>query len=269
MIRSYYIIKSLRDHLPFLILAFILVGALQTLLLTIVTTTQLFNFVRDFVQQLPQELQQFLGEEFVAQFSVKGAAAFGYNHPLVITFLAIVAITLPSKHIAGEIENGTQELVFSMPVRRISIGLSLWLVSFIAIFFVIAGGWLGTFISTLIFPDARLLPFSEIFLIGISLGALILCINAYTFLISSYSREGSKVALQAAGVTLFFYFLNSIAKIWSAASFLKPYSIFYYYEPQNVMMGEANFVRDLLVLGMLTILLVILTIYRISRRDIP
>lgn len=269
MIRSYYIAKSLRDHLPFLILAFILVGALQTLLLTIVTTTQLFNFVRDFIQQLPQELQQFLGEEFIAQFSVKGAAAFGYNHPLVITFLAIVAITIPSKHIAGEIENGTLELIFSMPVRRISITLSLWVVSIIAIFFVITGCWLGTFISTLIFPEAQLLPFSEIFLIGISLGALMLCINAYTFLISAYSREGSKVALQAAGVTLFFYFLNSIAKIWSTASFLKPYSIFYYYEPQNVMMGDANLGRDLTVLGLITILLMIPAVYKINRRDIP
>ncbi len=269
MIRSYYIIKSLRDHLPFLILAFVLVGALQTLLLTIVTTTQLFNFVRDFIQQLPQELQQFLGEEFIAQFSVKGAAAFGYNHPLVITFLTIVAIIFPSRHIAGEIENGTLELTFAMSVRRTSVSLSLWVVSFIAIFFVIAGCWLGTVISTFIFPEARLLSFSKIFLIGLNLGALMLCINACTFLISAYGREGSKVALQAAGVTLFFYFLNSIAKIWSAASFLKPYSIFYYYEPQNIMMGEANLVRDLLVLGILTVLLVVLAVYRINKRDIP
>ena len=268
MIRSYYIIKSLRDHLPFLILAFVLAGALQTLLLTIVTTTQLFNFVRDFIQQLPQELQQFLGEEFIAQFSVKGAAAFGYNHPLVITFLTIVAIILPSRHIAGEIENGTLELTFAMSVRRISISLSLWVVSFVAIFFVIGGCWLGTVISTLIFPEARLLPLSEIFLIGLNLGALMLCINAYTFLISACSREGSKVALQAAGITLFFYFLNSIAKIWSAASFLKPYSIFYYYEPQNIMMGQANFTRDLLVLGLLTISLMVPAIYKINRRDI-
>jgi ABC-type transport system involved in multi-copper enzyme maturation permease subunit len=269
MIRSYYIIKSLRDHLPFLILAFVLAGALQTLLLTIVTTTQLFNFVRDFIQQLPPELQQFLGEEFIAQFSVKGAAAFGYNHPLVITFLTIVAIIFPSRHIAGEIENGTLELTFAMSVQRTSISLSLWVVSFIAIFFVISGCWLGTVISTFIFPAARLLPLSEIFSIGINLGLLMMSINAYTFLISAYSREGSKVALQAAGVTLFFYFLNSIAKIWSAASFLKPYSIFYYYEPQNIMMGEASLGRDFIVLGLITILLMIPAVYKINRRDIP
>ncbi len=181
-----------------------------------------------------------MGEEFIAQFSVRGAAAFGYNHPLVITFLAIVAITFPSKHIAGEIEMGTLELLFSMPIKRISIALSLWIVSVLAIFFVIAGCWSGTLISTLIFPEAGLLPFSKILLIGINLAVLMLCINAYTFLISAYSREASRVALNAAGITLFFYFLNYIAKIWTAANFLNPFSIFYYYEPQEVMMGETN-----------------------------
>jgi len=244
-------------------------GALQTLLLTIVTTTQLFNFVRDFIQQLPQELQQFLGEEFIAQFSVKGAAAFGYNHPLVITFLIIVAIIFPSKHVAGEIENGTLELIFSMPIERFSITFSLWIVSVLAIFFVISGCWLGTFMSKLIFSQAEILPFSKILLIGINLAALMVCINAYTFLISSYSREGSKVALQAAGITLFFYFLNYIATIWSVVGFLKPISIFHYYQPQKLMMGEANLGKNLIVLGLLTFFLMLPTIYKINRRDIP
>jgi len=269
MIKIHYILRSLRDHLSFLILAFLLVGLLQTLLLTIVTTTDLFNFLKAFITQLPEGIQQLLGEEFIAQFSVKGAAAFGYNHPLVITFLAIVAITLPSKHIAGEIENGTLELIFSMPVRRYSIALSLWIVSFLAIFIVIAGCWLGTFASTLIFPEARSLPFSKIFLIGFSLAALMLCINAYTFLISAYSREGSKVALRAAGITLFFYFLNYIAQIWSEANFLKPLSIFYYYEPQKIMMEQADLAKNLTVLSFLTLFLMIPTIFKINKRDIP
>lgn len=269
MIKGYYILRSLRDHLSFLILAFLLVGLLQTLLLTIVTTTDLFNFLKAFITQLPEGIQQLLGEEFIAQFSVKGAAAFGYNHPLVITFLAIVSITLPSKHIAGEIESGTLELIFSMPVRRYSIALSLWIVSFLAIFFVIAGGWLGTFASTFIFEEAEMLPFSKIFFIGISLGALMLCINAYTFLISAYSKEGSKVALRAAGITLFFYFLNYIAQIWSAANFLKPFSIFYYYEPQKIMMEQADLAENLIILCSFTLLLMIPAILKINRRDIP
>lgn len=269
MIKSYYITKSLRDHLPFLILAFLLLGLLQTLLLTIVTTTDLFNFIRDFIKQLPEELQLFLGEEFIAQFSVNGAAAFGYNHPLVITFLAIVAITIPSKHIAGEIETGTLELIFSMPIKRFTITISLWIVSLLAIFFVIAGCWAGTFISTLIFPQADQLPFSKILLIGINLAVLMGCINVYTFLISAYSREGSKVALRAAGITLLFYFLNYIATIWSTVSFLKPFSIFNYYQPQKLMLGETNLGMNLISLSLLTLFLIIPTIYKINRRDIP
>lgn len=269
MIKGIYIRKTLRDHLLFLTLAFILVGLLQAMLLTIVTTTELFSFVREFIQQLPAEIQQLLGEEFIAQFSVKGAAAFGYNHPLVIVFLAIVAIMLPAKHIAGEIENGTLELIFSMPVKRHSITLSLWLVSVIAVFFVIAGGWSGTFISTLIFSEASALSLSKIFLIGLNLAALMLCINAYTFLISAYSREGSAATLRAAGITLFFYFLNYIAKIWTAIEFLNPLSVFYYYEPQQVMMGEAHLGRNLIFLGLATMLLMILAGRRINRRDIP
>lgn len=268
MIKISYILKSLRDHLSFLILAFLLVGLLQTLLLTIVTTTDLFNFIRDFIKQLPEELQLFLGEEFIAQFSVKGAAAFGYNHPLVITFLAIVAITIPSKHIAGEIENGTLELIFSMPVKRLSITISLWIVSILTILFVISGCLIGTFISTLIFPQAHLLPFSKILVIGTNLAVLMICINAYTFLISAYSHEGSKVAMRAAGITLLFYFLNYIATIWSMISFLKPFSIFNYYQPQKLMLGETNLGINLIILGLLTLFLMFPAILKINRRDI-
>ena len=42
--------------------------------------------------------------------------AFGWNHPVAHALLTAVAITLPARAIAGEVENGTIELMLAQPI---------------------------------------------------------------------------------------------------------------------------------------------------------
>ena len=121
MLKLHYLAKTFRDHLSFLVFAFLLVGGFQLLILSIFSTSEFMKFVEFLMKQLPPQLQNFLDEEFIGQFSINGIAAFGYNHPIVLILFAIVAITSPTKHIGNEIEEGTLELLFSLPVSRLSI----------------------------------------------------------------------------------------------------------------------------------------------------
>ena len=269
MLSRNYIFKTLREHLSFLIFAFILVGAFQLLMLTLVVETDMLNIAEIFFSRFPPQIQQFLGEEFLAQFSVNGAVAFGYNHPIVVIFLAVIAIMLPARHIAGEIEGGTLELILSLPVKRFSITFSLWISSILLLFTVIIGNWLGTLIGLMIYPQVSDLPLSIIFRIGLNLWFLMLTINAYTFLFSAFSREAGKVTQRAAGLTLFFYFLSYTVKLWDKVSFLKPVTIFTYYQPQALAMNQNLWLKNIAILAGLIIIFMVIAFRRIDTRDIP
>lgn len=269
MINRNYIYNVFREHLSFLIFAFILVALFQILMVTLVVEADILNIAQIFFSKFPPQVQQFLGEEFIAQFSVNGAVAFGYNHLIVLIFLTIIAIMLPAKHIAGEIESGTLELICSLPIKRLNLTFSLWIVTAFVLIIVVIGGWLGTIIGMLIYQQISNFPSTQLFQIGFNLWLLMLTINSYTFLISSYSREGNRVTLRAAGITLFFFFLNYTAKLWIDVSFLKHFTIFNYYQPQTLMLGQPIFVKNIVVLSLLMLVFLIIAFRKFNLRDIP
>ncbi len=269
MINSNYILKTLREHVKFLIIAFLMLGTLEFLIFMLVVEADFLGLVQMVIQKFPPIVQQYFNDQWLAQFSISGAVALGYNHPLVLIFLAIIAIMLPAKHIASEIEGGTLELLFSLPVKRFTIAFSLWLVSLLALLMVIVGCWIGTFVGTVAYPQFSNLSFFRLLLTGINLWLLMLAINAYTFFLAAFAREGNRVTMQAAGITLFFYFLNYIARLWPKISFLNPISIFNYYQPQKVMLGQPGLGANIAVLSLLTIVFMALAFWRINRRDIP
>lgn len=221
------------------------------------------------MRQMPPQMQLFMGEEFIGQFTINGIAAFGYNHPIVLIFFSMIAIMLPARHIGSEIEEGTLELILSLPVKRLTIIFSIWIFTIFTILILLGGCWLGTTWGIHLNPESVDLPFINIFKIGLNLAVLMLTINAYTFFIAAYSREGGKVALRAAGITLFFYFFNYAAKIWLAIQPLKQFTIFYYYQPQLLMTGQMSFLRNITVLLTLTFIFLVIAFRRINRRDIP
>jgi ABC-type transport system involved in multi-copper enzyme maturation permease subunit len=269
MISLNYMIKTFRDHLFFFLFSVILVGIFQLLMTVLVVETNLLNAAQIFFRNIPLQIQQFLGDEFMAMFSVNRMLAFGYDHPIVLVLITILAIMLPGKHIAGEIEAGSMELLYAMPVKRFKLSLSLWVLSAMMIFLVVCGGWTGSIIGRMIYPEVAQVPFTNILRIGINLWLLMLAINAYTFLLSAFSREGSKVTQISAGLTLLFFFLYYIAKLWSKVSFLKPASIFNYYQPQALMSDLTLWPKHILVLAGLTTACLAIAFRKIINRDIP
>lgn len=269
MISRHYVQNTLREHRALLAFAFFFAGLFQVLILTLVVGADLLSLVEQFYSQFPPQMQTLFGEQFMAQFSVNGAVAFGYNHPLVIVLLAIVAILLPARHIAGEIEAGTLELLFAMPVRRVRIGLSLWLTSGLALLILVVGCWTGTACGLLLFPEARGVPPMNVAKVGLSLWLLMFTISSYTMLISSYCAEGGKATLRAAGLSLVFYWINLAVVMWPALGFLRPFTVFHYHQPQQLMMNQPLLGWNLVVLCVLALATGAVAIRQTHRRDVP
>jgi len=263
-----YIQKSLREHAGFIMFSWLLVGVFQLFMVMLVIEANILSLAQVFFKQFPPMVQQLVSEELLAQFSIGGAVAFGYNHPLVLIILTFVAITLPAKHIAGEIETGALELMFSLPLNRIKLAISLWAFSAATLLVIVAGAWIGSMVGRVYYPQLGEIPFHRVIWIGLHLWLLMLVINAMAFAVSVFSREQSKVAQRTAGMVLLLYFLFYASKFSETIHGLKYVSLFYYYQPQEIIFGKIPIWGDILLLSML-LLLMTGSIYTFKNRDIP
>lgn len=269
MIVWHFMGNALHERRGLLIFSAILVAMFQVLILTLVVGARLLDIVEQFYQQLPPQVQLLFGEQFIAQFSVNGVVAFGYNHPLVIVMLSIVAISVPARHVAGEVENGTLELLFALPVTRLRVALAQWLFVGLALLGLVAACGVGTACGLWLYPEVRGVPFDRIVMIGLNLWMLMFAIGSYTLLISSYGREGGKAAMRSAGLTWVFYFVNVLVVMWPTVGFLEPFTVFHYHRPAQIMLDASDWGRDMLVLLGLALATGTLAIRQIGRRDVP
>ena len=269
MISGHYMANTWRAHRVLLFFAFAVVGFFQVVILALVVGADVLGMVEMFYRQLPPSIRALLGDQLFAQFSVEGAVAFGYLHPLVLTMSIIVAILLPARHIAGEVETGTLELVFALPLRRSTITLSLWLFSGVALLGIVIGGWVGSGVGFWLFPEVRGVPMWGIAKAGISLWLLVFAISSYTLLFSAYARESGPATLRAAGLTLLFFFLNILVLVWPAIDFLKYFTLFHYHRPQQLMMDESLLGLNVAVPVLVIIVCGALAVRQVNRRDIP
>jgi ABC-type transport system involved in multi-copper enzyme maturation permease subunit len=256
-------------HRGFMLFGFLLIGLLQFVIISIFSSLDYIPFIELFIKQLPPQLQAIFNEEFINRFSINGAAAFGYNHPMVLSILGIAAITIPARHLAGEAENGNLEILLAHPFRREYYFISLWCASAMAIFFIILGGWSGSFMALILKQQFRLAIMGNLLKIGVNLWLLFLLILSYSITISSFGREGNKSGLVAAAITIFFYLLYFVSTIWEEIQFSKNFNIFHYYQPQKLMFGQRSFWLNALVLFILISILFLLAKKQTVKRDIP
>ena len=106
-------------------------------------------------------------------------------------------------------------------------------------------------------------------MIGCNLWLLFVFIMSLTTLFSAFGKEGQKVGISVAGITLVFYLLHYLSSLWDAIQFTKPFNIFNYYQPEDLMTGQRSFLLHLGVLFFLTLLCLMISLIQFNRRDIP
>jgi ABC-2 type transport system permease protein len=83
--------------------------------------------------------------------------------------------------------------------------------------------------------EVRLLDFGPALLV---VGGLIFAISGYTMWLSAAGRFRWRVLGIAVLVTLLQFLVNVIGQMWDLVSPLRPLTIFYYYQPQKVILGQ-------------------------------
>lgn len=213
-----------------------------------------------------------IGGETVQLDRAMDMLSIGYVHPLMQVIFCIWAIGRASGAIAGEIDRGTMELLLAQPMSRSRLVLAHLVVDLVTIPLLClslwAGNWVGAWAVGEIRPEppkqqkdrpsnpmlemikaraaqqaneeetrkrleVRPMEFGRA---QVVVGGLIFAVCGYTMWLSSAGRYRLRVLGVAVLLTLLQFLINILGQMWDAAAWMRPFTIFYYYQPQQVIL---------------------------------
>jgi ABC-2 type transport system permease protein len=227
-----------------------------------------------------QIIQALVGGDKVRIDHALDMISIAYMHPLTQTILCIWAVGRASGAIAGEIDRGTMELLLAQPIRRSQVVLAHAVVDLLTIPVVCFGLWGGTWLGVTLVgfnghPQVNLhvnpLAFVPCLL---DVALLVFAMSGVTIWLSALGRFRWRVLGVAVLVALVQFLINVIGQLWSPAEPLRPFTIFYYYQPQPMILNSDWYQHGeiWLRLGVLAAVGVtgyVLALVTFCRRDLP
>jgi ABC-2 type transport system permease protein len=262
------------------------------------------SYIEDVLFKGPgQIVRTLIGGEHITLDRAMDLLSIGYIHPLIQTILCVWAIGRASGAIAGEIDRGTMELLLAQPIARTRVVLAHLAVDFLTIPLLCLSMWGGTWLGARIVGPFRVdaqdlkLPFPvhvrpEMLEVDPgafgpalwNIAALVFAVSGYTIWISAAGRFRWRVLGLAVFLTLLQFLINLLGQFWDAMAVLRPFTVFYYYQPQQIILqrhwtvdlGDAwnggkplaavNVVGVLIAVGVIGYLMALWTF---RRRDLP
>jgi ABC-2 type transport system permease protein len=313
--------KSLRDlRVPLLIVALLLVGfeclwvkvtqriagQLLPMLMGLAAAQRIApEQVEKILFEGPGRIMRtLLGGESISLMRAMDMLSVGYVHPLIQTILCIWAVGRSAGAITGEIDRGTMELLLGQPVPRWRLIWANLIVDVLTIPVLCLSLWGGTWLgSWLVGPivmndeDAHLLPIKvdldpETLRIDPAafapalwnVGALVFAVIGYTMWLSAAGRFRSRVLGLAILITLIQFLVNVVGQMWDTLEPLRRFTVFYYYQPQQIALrhnwyvgltstgagpGSLASVNVLIVLFAVGLAGYLLALWTFSSRDLP
>lgn len=237
-----------------------------------------FNLVAGRAGMDPKQFEKvlFRGPGKVSQAVLGGAdlqfqkpndfLAVGLLHPVVLILVSVWAIGRAAGAVAGEVDKGTMELLMSQPVPRDRLILAHLIVDAVVIptlclcFF--AGTQAGLYLVGDFTPDYTAvrelgLPIPtpaepekiEVPAVGAdqlaaltNTAALMFALSGVTIAVSAAGRSRWRAVGYGVLVSMVMFVANVLGQLWDAAAPARPLSVFFYYQPQRVMLHGEWFV---------------------------
>ncbi len=227
-----------------------------------------------------QIIQTLMGGESIHMERAQDMLSIGYVHPLTLTILCIWAIGRASGAVAGEIDRGTMELLLAQPLPRRRVLWAHFVVDLMVIPILClslwAGTWLGTWLVGLLQTGRGNMAVDPLaFGPGLlNVAALVFAVSGYTIWLSAAGRFRGRVLGLAVLLTLVQFLINLIGQLWDVAAPLRPYTVFYYYQPQQIILradwaGDWEVWKRLAILATVGLAGYLGALWTFTRRDLP
>jgi ABC-2 type transport system permease protein len=213
------------------------------------------RFIEDKIFRGPGKVvQTMMGGENVNFQRASDLLAVGYLHPLIQVIFCLWAIGRASGAIAGELERGTMELLLAQPLARWQLLLAHLAVDVVVIPLLCLSMFAGTYVGiwlvgplTVDTSELANLPFAvqldpdlltlDPWLVWPGLwcsAGLLFALSGTTLWLSACGRFRWRTVGVATLLALVMFLVNLLGQLWDDAAFLRPFTLFYYYQPQLI-----------------------------------
>jgi ABC-2 type transport system permease protein len=189
------------------------------------------GLAKSFGREQPAFLSAFAGTRHANLFAPENFVGFGFLHPLFLVLTLAVGVSIGTAAVAGDIETGRVELLYTRPLRRTTLldaRLGVWALAQVGVVAAgVGGAWLGTRLS----QDLR--SISPVLLVRIAVQYLPLAVlfAAVAFLASATARTRGHALAVAVGVAALSYLVNFLALLWHPLAWAQRITPFGYYSP--------------------------------------
>lgn len=212
----------------------------------------------------PPQFAQFGGGDI---FSLTGAVALGFVHPIAVGLNLVFAVGFAAAAVAGERQRGTLEVLLSRPLSRRGVYATLAIAGALFIAISIGGLTLGSLVGATIAGRTTELGVANLPLLWLNGVLLYWAFGAIGLLASvSFDRLSPALSLTLA-IILISYFLDVLGSLWPDAKGLQPLSLFHYVDPKSILAGFPNG-GDFAVLAGVTAAAVVGALAIFPRRDL-
>lgn len=260
-----YMWKSNRGLVIF---SMLFIALIQVLLIYFNSTLEIAPIVELVMSQLPAQFKEMYGEEIMSQVSIEGSIAFGLEHPLVITLISFFSINLVSRNLGMSTDNKFMEIILSYPFSRNKLISIVYVFAMIILLLIITATFLGAVISTWVFHELDTILFTRTLLANANAYLLHLFIMSLTLFFTVYLKDLTKAIRISAVILIIFYFIEIISNFWDSLAFTKWFNFFSYFDPPSIMVGHEMIVRDMLVLGIGSLILFFVCYRIFQKKDI-
>ncbi len=218
------------------------------------------------LENYPPEMLALFGGNDVSFATLGGFFQVEYLGLMWMIIIASAVVIFAVRAFAGEIGNGTMELVLAQPVSRSQVAVTR-VVAFI-VYAVLLN--VATFVPIQLFGSSYGIELSGgVFWTVSALGLLFtLAIGGFAMLLSSMFRDGGKPAAIASGVLLLFWIADMVANVSEAAEFFDPVNLVTYWQPGVIINGGDAPAEAWWIYGILAVVTLAGSVFIFSRRDV-
>jgi ABC-2 type transport system permease protein len=213
---------------------------------------------------IPKQLTNFGGGDV---FSLAGAIALGYVHPISIILVSIFAIGFTTSAVAGERQRGTLEVLLARPLSRRRVYVTLLAATLLFIGLVLLAASVGSVLGAAgagVLGELHVERLPLLWLNGLLLWGAIAGLGLAASV--SFDRLTPALGITMA-IVVVSYFLEVLGSLWPDAAGLQPYSLFHYLAARDVLNGAAT-PAGFVLLAVVAVVAVVWALVAFPRRDL-
>lgn len=223
--------------------------------------------LNDLYATLPEGLTKAMNLETFGTGLTAFIASYYYGF-LIIVFPMIYCIILGNRLIAKHVDSGSMAFLLSTPNSRLKIVITqaiYMLLSITILLILVTVSGIG--FSEIVFKGE--LDISAFLLLNLCAILTFWATSSICFFFSCLCNESKNSLAFGAGIPILFFLIKMLSSVSEKISWLKNFSLFSLFDAQGILEGEDFTFIACIILGIITIVFYVSSIFVFNKKDLP